>query len=128
MIAEVAELFQELASKKKFVHGNLDSRSVFIETVREGSQNFLRLRVDTSEHHMLTKLLKTVASEVETQEETTSEDQSKICAFEEFRRRQEKINEQSDVQALGQIILLLMKHTDFSAIDSSMSDKISDLV
>ena len=77
---------------------------------------------------MLTKLLKTVTSEVETQEETTSEEQAKTCAFEEFRRRQEKVNEHSDVQALGQLILLLMKHTDFSGVDSILSDKVSDLV
>ena len=32
------------------------------------------------------------------------------------------------MQALGQIILLLMKHTDFSDVDSSHSDQISDLV
>lgn len=101
MITEVTGLFVDLASLKKFVHGNLDPRSVFIETVECEQKSFLRVRVDTSEHHMLTKLLKTVAPEVETQEETTSEELAKICAFEEFRRRQDKINEQSDVQALG---------------------------
>ena len=57
----------------------------------------LKIRVDTSEHHQLTKLLKPVVVEVETQEETTSEDQARVCAFEEFRRRQKKITEQTDV-------------------------------
>ena len=125
---DVTGLFVELSSKKRFVHGNLDSRSVFIETVTSNDSEFLRLRVDTSEHHMLTKLLKAVAIEVETQEETTSEEQAKTCAFEEFRRRSGKVCEETDVQALGQLILLLMKHTDFSGVESSLSDKISDLV
>ena len=76
MIFELAQLFVELSTKKRFIHGNLDHRSVFIEAVPcdDEDETFLRLRVDTSEHHMLTKLLKTVATEIETQEETTSED------------------------------------------------------
>jgi len=77
----------ELHSKKRFVHGNLDSRSVYIESIASGDgREFLKLKVDMSEHHMLTKLLKPVAIEAETQEETMSEEQAKTCAFEEFRR------------------------------------------
>ena len=76
MILELAWLFVELSTKKRFVHGNLDHRSVFIEAVPCEAEDgeVLKLKVDTSEHHMLTKLLKPVAPETETQEETTSED------------------------------------------------------
>lgn len=76
MILELAWLFVELSTKKRFVHGNLDHRSVFIEAVPCEAEDgeVLKLKVDTSEHHMLTKLLKPVATETETQEETTSED------------------------------------------------------
>ena len=49
---------------------------------------------------MLTKMLKQVVPEIETQEETTSEDQLNQNAFEEFRRNK-KINVQSDIQAVG---------------------------
>ena len=67
----------ELSTKKRFIHGNLDHRSVFIDaTSCEAEEEALpRLQVDFSEHHMLTRMLKPVAAaEIETQEETTSED------------------------------------------------------
>jgi len=73
LMRQLVGVFSELVSQKKFVHGNLDSRSVFIEQVPNSSE--LRVLVDPSEHHMLVKLLKISSSDtVETQEETTSEE------------------------------------------------------
>lgn len=54
LIGQLVETFCLLSSEKKFVHGNLDSRSVF---VREEADE-IRVFVDPTEHHMLTRLLK----------------------------------------------------------------------
>lgn len=35
---------------------------------------------------------------------------------------------QSDLQAFGQLIVILMKHTDFEDVHSKKSEKFSDLV
>ena len=48
-------------------------------------------------------------------------------AFEEFRRNK-KINVQSDIQAVGQIILLLMKHTDLNEVKGTVTEILSNLV
>lgn len=67
----------ELHTQLKFMHGNLDAGAVFIERVGgEHGDAELRIRLDLSEHHLLTKLLKNFSNgdQAETQEETTNED------------------------------------------------------
>ena len=79
---------------------------------------------------MLTKMLKQSQSKVEAQEEESkNEDHLKETrnAFEEFRLNK-KINTQSDIQAVGQLILLLMKHTDLDKVKNSITEKLSNLV
>ena len=70
IISQVAEVFSVLTTQGKFVHGNLDSQSVYVEAT-EGSG--LNVRVDVSDYSQLTRLLKVVNTENETN------------SFEEFR-------------------------------------------
>lgn len=69
------------------------------------------------------------AAAEDTQEETvSSEEHVKVMtAFEEFQRKK-KVNRQSDVQALGQLVLLLMKHTDLNKASDKVSEQLADLV
>ena len=63
----MANVFSKLTTQGKFVHGNLDSQSIFIS---ETGGSLLNVRVDVSDYHLLTRLLKVVQSEpVTTQEE-----------------------------------------------------------
>ena len=88
----------KLSVSKKFVHGNLDSSSVFVERLDSdataaGEPEFLlRMRIDTLETHTITRMFKAILAPVadaaaeDTQEETvSSEEQVKVMtAFEEF--------------------------------------------
>lgn len=53
--AQLAGVLAALSASNKFIHGNLDARAVFVDT--EAAD--FKVRLDTTEHHQLRRLLKT---------------------------------------------------------------------
>jgi len=115
----------DLHTSLKFVHGNLDANSVFIESTDRGE---LVVKIDISEHHALKRLLRvSFHLDEDTEAESPVEEQDKGNAYEEFRKRG-KVTVQSDVQAFGQLVLLMMKHTELGSVANHSSSLLSDLV
>ena len=82
------------------MHGALDLHSVYVS---ETDGNNLRVWVDASEFSGITKLLK--------QDKRTETKQESCNSYEQFKRKN-KVCQQSDVRAFGQIIFSLLTHTD----------------
>ena len=91
---QISATLAELHSNQKFVHGNLDLGSVFIEA--DPSSGEMYVKVDLTEHHQLTKLLKKEAGQVATETSEARGSDGQMSMFQEFRKAT-KVTVQSDI-------------------------------
>ena len=77
---------------------------------------------------MLTRMLKTASPDQESENPLDRAASTGSNAnFEEFNRKK-KINVQTDIRAVGQLVLMLMKHTDLKNVRSEVTDELAAFV